>query len=115
VAMQYIKDADPSGYELAICDNGGAIIAPIAQGIDVGPDDVVPIAQISFVPWVLTVRGESEYQSIEDLIEAAGAAEDPIPVEISDIATSDHYGWLLFLREAGLSAIDFKWNSHGGG
>src|SRR5690606_12108761 len=34
---------------------------------------------------------------------------------ISDIASSDHYGWLLFLKAAGLSPGDFKWNPHGGG
>lgn len=115
VAMQYIKDADPSGYELAICDNGGAIIAPIAQGIDLGPDDVLPIAQISFVPWVLTVRGESPYQSLNDLIKAAQESDEPISVEISDIASSDHYGWLLLLKSAGLSPSNFKWTPHGGG
>ena len=43
VAMQYIKEAEADGYELAICDNGGAIIAPIAQGLDLDADDFTPI------------------------------------------------------------------------
>ena len=115
VAMQYIKEAEPDGYELAICDNGGAIIAPIAQGLDLDADDFTPIAQVSFVPWILTTRATSPYDSLESFIEAAKAAEAPITIEISDIATSDHYGWLLLLKEAGLAPEKFKWNPHGGG
>ena len=115
VAMQYIKDADPDGYELAICDNGGAIIAPIAQGLDLSADDFSAIAQVSFVPWIMTARASSAYDSLESFVNAAKAADGPIPIEISDIATSDHYGWLLLLKQAGLSPTAFKWNPHGGG
>lgn len=113
VAMQYIKDADADGYELAICDNGGAIIAPIAQGLDLSADNFTPIAQVSFVPWIMTARA-STYDSLEAFVAAAGEG-GTIPIEISDIATSDHYGWLLLLKEAGLSPDNFKWNPHGGG
>ena len=115
VAMQYIKDADPDGYELAICDNGGAIIAPIAQGLDLDADDFTPIAQVSFVPWIMNTRATSPYDSLEGFIEAAKAADSPISIEISDVATSDHYGWLLLLKQAGISPEKFKWNPHGGG
>ena len=92
VAMQYIKGADPDGYELAICDNGGAIIAPIAQGLDLSADDFTPIAQVSFVPWIMTARASSAYDSVESFVKAAKAAKKPISIEISDVATSDHYG-----------------------
>lgn len=115
VAMQFIKEADPDGYELAICDNGGAIIAPIAQGLDLDADDFTPIAQVSFVPWIMTTRASSPYDSLESFIEAAKSADGPIAIEISDIATSDHYGWLLLVKLAGLSPEMFKWNPHGGG
>ena len=115
VAMQYIKDAEPDGYELTICDNGGAIIAPIAQGLDLDADDFTPIAQVSFVPWIMSARATSPYDSVDAFIAAAQAADDPIAIEISDIATSDHYGWLLLISQAGLSPEMFKWNPHGGG
>ena len=115
VAMQYIKDADADGYELAICDNGGAIIAPIAQGLDLDADDFTPIAQVSFVPWIMTTRATSAYDSVQAFVDAAAAADSPIAIEISDVATSDHYGWLLLLKAAGLSPEKFKWNPHGGG
>ena len=115
VAMQYIKDAASDGYELAICDNGGAIIAPIAQGLDLDADDFTPIAQVSFVPWIMTTRATSPYDSLAAFVDAGMMAESPIAIEISDIATSDHYGWLLLMKEAGLSPDKFKWNPHGGG
>jgi len=115
VAMQYIKTADADGYELAICDNGGSIIAPIAQGLDLGAADFTPIAQISFVPWIMTTSSSSDYKSLEDFIGAASSSDDRISIEISGIATSDHYGWLLLLKEAGISPNNFKWNPHGGG
>ena len=66
VAMQYITAADPDGYDLAICDNGGAIIAPIAQGLDLGASDFTPIAQVSFVPWIMTAGADSGFNSMDD-------------------------------------------------
>jgi tripartite-type tricarboxylate transporter receptor subunit TctC len=115
VAMQYLKAADPDGYELVICDNGGSIIAPVAQGIDLGLDDITPIAQVSFVPWVLTARAEAGYETLEDFIKAARESDTPTSLEISGLATSDHFGFLLLLKAAGLSPDMFKWNPHGGG
>ena len=115
VAMQYIKKAPANGYELAICDNGGAIIAPIAQGLKLGAADFTPIAQISFVPWIMTAGAKSKYKSVKDFVNAAKSSSSRIRIEISDIATSDHYGWLLLLKQAGISPNKFKWNPHGGG
>ena len=115
VAMQYIKKAPADGYELAICDNGGAIIAPIAQGLKLGAADFTPIAQVSFVPWIMTAGAKTKYKSVKDFINAAKSSSSRIPIEISGIATSDHYGWLLLLKQAGISPNKFKWNPHGGG
>lgn len=115
VAMQHVQNADPDGYSLTMCDNGGAIIAPIAQGLDFGPDSVTPIAQVVFQPWILTAREGSRYEDIQHIIDAAKAGEERVAVEISDMGTSDHFGVLLFLEAAGLDPATFKWNPHGGG
>jgi tripartite-type tricarboxylate transporter receptor subunit TctC len=115
VAMQHVQNAEPDGYKLTMCDNGGAIIAPIAQGLDFGPDSVTPIAQILFQPWILTAREGSPYSSLQDVIDAANDGGDPVAVEISDMGTSDHFGVLLFASAAGLDLTSFKWNPHGGG
>jgi len=115
VAMQHVQNADPDGYTLTMCDNGGAIIAPIAQGLDFDASSVTPIAQIVFQPWILTARVGSPYTSIQDVIDAANDGDEPVAVEISDMGTSDHFGVLLFANAADIELSSFKWNPHGGG
>jgi tripartite-type tricarboxylate transporter receptor subunit TctC len=67
------------------------------------------------VPWVLTARAEAGYETLEDFIKAARESDTPTSLEISGLATSDHFGFLLLLKAAGLSPDMFKWNPHGGG
>ena len=67
------------------------------------------------MPWILTVSASSPYQTVDDLVKAAKDSAEPIGIEVSDLASSDHYAWLLFVKAAGLEPTDFRWKPHGGG
>jgi tripartite-type tricarboxylate transporter receptor subunit TctC len=115
LAMQEIKSAPKDGYTLAFCDTGGTLFGPIAQNIAFGPDDVIPIAQVTLVPWVFTVHASTPYKSVQDVIDAAKKAPGQVKASIADIASADHYTWLLFARASGLGPQGFRWIPYGGG
>jgi tripartite-type tricarboxylate transporter receptor subunit TctC len=115
LAMQEIKGAPKDGYTLAFCDTGGTLFGPIAQNIAFRPEDVIPIAQVTNVPWVFTVHGSTPYKSVKDVIDAAKKSPGQLKASIADIASADHYTWLLFARASGLGAQGFRWIPYGGG
>ena len=115
LAMQEIKAAPKDGHTLVFCDTGGALFGPIAQNIAFGPNDVIPIAQVALVPWVLTVHTSTPYKSVQDVINAAKKSPGQIKASIADFASADHYTWLLFARASGLGPNGFRWIPYGGG
>jgi tripartite-type tricarboxylate transporter receptor subunit TctC len=115
LAMQEIKSAPKDGHTLVFCDTGGTLFGPIAQNIAFGPDDVIPLAQITMVPWVFTVHTSTPYKSVKDVIEAAKKTPGQMKASIADIASADHYTWLLFARESGLGPQGLRWIPYGGG
>src|SRR5690606_7046726 len=115
LAMQELKAAEPDGYTLVLCDPGGTILGPIAQNIDFEAADVVPIARVAFIPWILTVHTSTPYMKVEDLVEAAAREPGQIKAAIADIASADHYMWLRFTKAAGLGPNGLRWIPYGGG
>jgi tripartite-type tricarboxylate transporter receptor subunit TctC len=115
LAMQEIKSAAKDGYTLAFCDTGGTLFGPIAQNIAFKGDDVIPLAQVTDVPWVFTVHTSTPYKSVKDVIDAAKKTPGQLKASIADIASADHYTWLLFARASGLGATGFRWIPYGGG
>ena len=115
LAMQEIKSATPDGHTLVLCDPGGAIFGPIVQNIGFKASDVVPIVRMSFVPWILTAHSKTPYKSAQDLVQDAKKRPAQIKASIADIASADHYTWLLFNKEAGLGPNGMKWVPYGGG
>ena len=115
LAMQEIKAAPKDGHTLVFCDTGGSLFGPIAQNIAFKPDDVIPIAQVTDVPWVFTVHASTPYKTVQDVIDAAKKAPGQLKASIADIASADHYTWLLFARASGLGPQGFRWIPYGGG
>lgn len=115
LALQEMADVEPDGHTLVLCDPGGAVFGPIVQNLDFGADSVIPIAQVSLIPWILTAHSSTPYESVEDLVEAARAAPGTVRGSIADVASADHYTWLLFAREAELGPNGLRWIPYGGG
>jgi tripartite-type tricarboxylate transporter receptor subunit TctC len=115
LAMQEIKSAPKDGHTLVLCDTGGTLFGPIAQNISFGPKDVIPIAQVAFIPWILTAHTSTPYKSAQDVVEAAKKTPGQIRASIADIASADHYTWLMFSKASGVGPNGFRWVPYGGG
>ena len=115
LAASEVAHAAPDGYTLLICDMGGTVYGPIAQNLDLDGTSLVPVAQLTFVPWILTAAGDAPWEDVDAFIAAAAAAPGTIDAAISDIASADHYAWLRLAQESGLGAAGLRWIPYGGG
>jgi tripartite-type tricarboxylate transporter receptor subunit TctC len=115
LAMQELKNIEPDGYTLVVCDPGGAIFGPIAQSLKFDADSAIPVARIAFVPWILTVSGDTPYKTLAEFVDAAKADPGKIDGAIADIASADHYAWLRFTQVTGLGPQGLRWVPYGGG
>jgi tripartite-type tricarboxylate transporter receptor subunit TctC len=112
IAMRYIKNAKPDGYTLGTCDQGAGSLMPVAQNLPYSPKDYVGIARLADLAWVVVVRRDSGWNSIDDVIKAAKAKPGEIVFPIAGVMSADHYPWLLFANQAGIKG---NWVNFGGG
>jgi len=115
LALQNLVKNSKNGYDLVICDNGGGILAPIALGLKLGPEDVIPVAQLANIPWILTAHKDSPEKTTSALVKTLKAAKSPVTLPIVNIASSDHYMWIQFLIASGVPLNNVKWVPFGGG
>ncbi len=60
------------GYTLAICSNGGYLINPVINEVGYTWETTTPIAIVSEIPIAIGVAGSSSYQTLDELLAAAG-------------------------------------------
>lgn len=115
LAAMEVSEAEPDGYSLLVCDLGGTVFGPIVQNLDFGADSLTPIAQLSFIPWVLTAGGDAPWDTAEAFIEDAKSRPGDIDAAIADVASADHYMWLRFVNDIGIGPSGLRWVPYGGG
>lgn len=115
LAAMEIAEAAPDGYSLLVCDLGGTVYGPIAQNLEFGVESLIPLAQVTFVPWVLTAGKDAPWPDAESFIEAATAAPGTIDAAIADVASADHYAWLRLTNATGIGPSGLRWVPYGGG
>lgn len=74
IAMEYVADQEPDGTVIGF---GPVEIAMLntTQGADVLPENYTFIGQIMLAPGVISVAADSEYETLQDLVDAATAGE----------------------------------------
>lgn len=94
-ATAVAKQSNPDGYTLLLGDQTSVIARPLAEELPYTWEDLRPVAQINDSPIVITVPGDSPFNTIEDFVAAAkaepgslqygsvtGLGPDQIPVEL---------------------------------
>ena len=100
------------GYTLLVNTLGGMVLAP-ATLKDVAYDttrDFYPVALITSAPDGLTVRAESPYKTIHDLIEAARKAPGKLSYGSAGTGTGGHFNGGIFATSTGVKIkhVPFK-------
>jgi tripartite-type tricarboxylate transporter receptor subunit TctC len=74
LAAETVARADPDGYTLLTVASVHAVTGALSKAIKYRPvDDFEWISTVSFYPFVLTVRKDSKYRTLSDLLRAARA------------------------------------------
>lgn len=94
-ATHVAKQAKPDGYTLLLGDQTSVMARPMAEELSYTWEDFRPVAQINDSPIVITVPGNSPFDTIQDFVDAAkespgdlqygsvtGLGPDQIPVEL---------------------------------
>lgn len=85
------------GYTLAICSNGGYLINPEVNEVGYKWNTTTPVAIVSEIQIGIAVAGNSEYQTLEDLI----AAEGPLTYSTPGANSTPHLLAAAIAQEEG--------------
>lgn len=99
VGITQMSNADPDGYTMGMGTSGGFVAQPLVSD-EVQyetPDDFTPLARMSGTPYGLFVSPDSDYDTLEDLIEAA--EENPGEIQISTPAGMGNPAFSIYFLE----------------
>lgn len=88
---QEVANSAADGYTLLFSHNYIDMLQQHVENLPYDPNtDFVPVARVNYAPIAVVVRGDSEYQSFDDLIAAAKASPGSV-----DMAHSGNWGALF--------------------
>ena len=103
---QEVANAAADGYTLLFTHNYIDMLQQHVEKLPYNPnEDFVPVARINYAPIAVVVRGDSPYQTMEDLVAASKA--DPGGIQM---AHSGNWGALFVPAAQMMKALDIQWN-----
>lgn len=104
VAASGLLRAPKDGYNLLVNTLGGMVLAPIVlKDVTYDPlKDFYPIAYITSAPDGLTVRAESPFKSLKDLIDAAKKNPGQLSYGTAGTGVGGHFNAAIFAQSAGI-------------
>lgn len=104
IAVKALIASPPDGYTLMLAANALAVNPSLFQPAPYDLErDLTPVAMVGRVPLVFAVRGESQYQTLPQLVAAARAKPGDLTVATPGNGSTPHLAMELFQRTAGVS------------
>lgn len=99
IGITDLSNAEPDGYTLGMGTSAGFIAQPMINDDAQyqGAEDFTPLARMTATPYGLFVAPDSEYETLDDLLEAA--EEDPGSVQISSPVGMGNPAFSLYFLE----------------
>ena len=102
IGFAAIGDAVPDGYTIGFINTPNLITIPIERQARYGLDRLDPLVNIVDDPGVMTVRADSPFRSVADVVANAKANPRVLTVGSTGIGSDDHLAMLLLERQAGV-------------
>lgn len=103
---QEVANSAADGYTLLFSHNYIDMLQQHVENLPYDPNtDFVPVARVNYAPIAVVVRGDSEYQSFDDLISAAKANPGSV-----DLAHSGNWGALFVPAAQIMKATEATFN-----
>jgi len=91
IGAAVVASAKPDGYTLAFTPNGPITVQPhVIASLPYKTDSLVPLCQTFAVQYVLAVRPDSPYKTLNDFVAAAKAQPGKLTYGFGGVATSPH-------------------------
>ena len=106
IGMGVVASAKPDGYTLAFSPSGPLTIQPhIIPTLSYKPENLQPICQLFASEYVIAVRGDSPYKSLDEFVKAAKAQPGKLTYGYGGVATSPHLAIAEFANAAGIDML----------
>ena len=102
IGFAALADAAPDGYTIGFINTPNLITIPIERQARYGLDRLDPLVNIVDDPGVMTVRADSPFRSVADVVEFAKGNPGALTVGSTGIGSDDHLAMLLLERQAGV-------------
>jgi tripartite-type tricarboxylate transporter receptor subunit TctC len=105
-AADAVAHAPPDGYTLLVVPSAHPAAGAVQKNLKYRVvDDFAWISTVSFYPFVLTVKKDSKYKSVADIIAAARANPKAVSFGSAGVGSILHMAAELLAREAGVSFV----------
>lgn len=101
VAAEAVARADPDGYTLLTVPSAHAVTGALSRTVKYKPvDDLEWISSVSFYPFVLSVRKDSKYKTLDELLRAARAEPGKVSYGSAGLGSTLHMAVELLANAA---------------
>lgn len=106
IGMGVVASAKPDGYTLAFSPNGPLTIQPhVISTLAYKPDALQPLCQLFASQYVVAVRQDSPYRTLDAFVRAARAQPGKLTYGFGGVATSPHLAMAEFVNAAKLDVL----------
>lgn len=112
IGFSALAAANPDGYTIGFINSPNVLTIPIERNTSYNLQDLAPVANVIYDPGAFSIRADSEYKSLEDLVAYAKANPGAVTYGTTGVGSDDHLAALSFQRQAGIEMthIPFKGN-----
>jgi tripartite-type tricarboxylate transporter receptor subunit TctC len=100
VGASFVAKAKPDGYTLVGSTNAPVLLSPITKELDYTPDDFAPICRLTKTPVMFTVKADSPWKTLKDLVEEAKKNPGKVTYATSGIFGTSHFPVEMFVKFA---------------
>jgi tripartite-type tricarboxylate transporter receptor subunit TctC len=105
--------APPDGYTLTMAVTTLTVAPSTMDGYPVTYESFAPVCLLAALPMTISVRADSPYQTVEDLIAATKDKSEPLNIGTAGAATNNYLAGVAFAGEAGIDATPVPYDGAG--
>ena len=102
LGAEYVANADPDGYTVIFSSDGSQVAAPILDDVGYSTEDFTAIAGITEVTGVVYVSSDSEFESMEDIVDFSLANPGELSVSTAGTGSATHVSAVRLEQHLGL-------------
>ena len=105
IGVGQVKRSNPDGYTLLFCGSGALAIAPRMAKADYKIEDFSPILDLISIPYVLAIKKDAPYKTVQGMIEFAKANPGKLTYGTPGVGSAPHLAMEDMAARLGISII----------